>query len=641
MAYSPSASTYGKYIDLQNYNTPGAAPENSGAMWMSGTDASPKLYTNIGADFGGDISGDSVTVDGAGTFGSLVIGGASLSSTELESIDGDTAATATTLVAADRFVVNDNGTMVQVALSDLETFMESSLDTMGSQFTSATGLAAVGTIGTGVWQGTAVARAYIAADAIDGTKLADDAVNSEHIALGALDAEHYASGSIEGGHIAADALDSQHYAAGSIDNEHMAANSVDSDQYVDASIDTAHLGDNQVTLAKMAGLARGKFIYGDASGDPAALAAGANGKILVADANGDPSWTTLSGDATLSAGALTIAADAVEPSMINILDDSLAATTTHFLIADGTDYSSFALSGDVTCTNAGVVTIGNDKIDSQHYAAASIDNEHLADDAVDSDEIAAGAIDLAHMSDNSVDSDQYVDGSIDLAHMSANSVDSDQYVNGSVDNVHLANSTTTVGSTSCALGSTTTAFAGLTGLNFTAANASIAASIGANTLTLGGDTSTVAVAGGLDVTDGIDCAEGLLVTTGGVEIQAGGLDVVGNIAVNGDLTLESTHDAKARSFITYSDSRLKTNVKTVTNAMDMIQGLRGVSYDLKTGGKREFGFIAQEVNTVVPEVVSTKNNMMGIDYTRITSLLVEAVKTQQAQIEDLKAKLDK
>ena len=43
--------------------------------------------------------------------------------------------------------------------------------------------------------------------------------------------------------------------------------------------------------------------------------------------------------------------------MINVLDDSLAATDTHFLIADGTDYSSFALSGDVTCTNAGVVTI--------------------------------------------------------------------------------------------------------------------------------------------------------------------------------------------------------------------------------------------------------------------------------------------
>jgi len=70
---------------------------------------------------------------------------------------------------------------------------------------------------------------------------------------------------------------------------------------------TAGTADNSVTLAKMAGIARGKIIVGDASGDPSYLSAGANGKILVADANGDPSWTTMSGDATISAGALTLA----------------------------------------------------------------------------------------------------------------------------------------------------------------------------------------------------------------------------------------------------------------------------------------------------------------------------------------------
>ena len=49
---------------------------------------------------------------------------------ELNIIDGGTSATGTTLVAADRVVVNDNGTMVQVAMSDFETFMESNLDTL-------------------------------------------------------------------------------------------------------------------------------------------------------------------------------------------------------------------------------------------------------------------------------------------------------------------------------------------------------------------------------------------------------------------------------------------------------------------------------------------------------------------------------
>ena len=65
----------------------------------------------------------------------------------------------------------------------------------------------------------------------------------------------------------------------------------------------------------MDGLARGKIIYGDASGNPAALGVGANGKLLVADASGDLTWTTVSGDATLSAGALTIAATSVENSI--------------------------------------------------------------------------------------------------------------------------------------------------------------------------------------------------------------------------------------------------------------------------------------------------------------------------------------
>ena len=74
-------------------------------------------------------------------------------------------------------------------------------------------------------------------------------------------------------------------------------------------------------------------------------------------------FAAISGDATVAdGGALTIAADAVEPSMMNIFDDSLAATDTHIMIADGTDYSSFAVSGDATLSNAGVLTIAANAI---------------------------------------------------------------------------------------------------------------------------------------------------------------------------------------------------------------------------------------------------------------------------------------
>ena len=79
--------------------------------------------------------GDGVlTVAGEITVTTLDIGGTNVaaSAAELNIVDGSTSATGTTLAAADRVVVNDAGTMVQVAMSDFETFMESNLDTLSS-----------------------------------------------------------------------------------------------------------------------------------------------------------------------------------------------------------------------------------------------------------------------------------------------------------------------------------------------------------------------------------------------------------------------------------------------------------------------------------------------------------------------------
>jgi hypothetical protein len=73
-----------------------------------------------------------------------ILDGALVTTTELNIIDGSTAATATTLALADRMVVNDNGTMVQVALSDLVTFLEdgatSGFDVDGGTFAAILGL---------------------------------------------------------------------------------------------------------------------------------------------------------------------------------------------------------------------------------------------------------------------------------------------------------------------------------------------------------------------------------------------------------------------------------------------------------------------------------------------------------------------
>ena len=141
----------------------------------------------------------------------------------------------------------------------------------------------------------------------------------------------------------------------------------------------------------------------------------ADASLLLYD-TGTSTWRdgAMSGDATIDdVGAFTIANDAVtNTKLANIAQGSVkvgggsnaptdldAKTSGQILVGDGTDIVSVAVSGDVTLASNGAVTIGNDKIDSQHYAAASIDNEHLADSAVDSDELASGSVDDGHLSD--------------------------------------------------------------------------------------------------------------------------------------------------------------------------------------------------------------------------------------------------
>jgi len=146
------------------------------------------------------------------------------------------------------------------------------------------------------------------------------------------------------------------------------------------------------------------------------------------DGTGDIAITTnanLTGDVTSSGNASTIKDDvalggAPTAATATVGTNTTQLATTAFAVAQAAagDISlasakiwigsglgakaELALSGDVTMLNTGVVTIGNEKIDSDHYVDGSIDNAHLADDAVDSDELAAGAVDTAHIADDQV-----------------------------------------------------------------------------------------------------------------------------------------------------------------------------------------------------------------------------------------------
>ena len=95
-------------------------------------------------------------------------------------------------------------------------------------------------------------------------------------------------------------------------------------------------------------------------------------------------------------------------------------------------------------------------------------------------------------------------------------------------------------------------------------------------------------------------------------------------------------EAIADGWATYSSRRWKTNIETLHGALGKVEQLRGVSYELKATGKHEVGVIAEEVGAVVPEVVTFEQNgqdARSVDYSRLTALLIEATKEQQALIE--------
>jgi hypothetical protein len=92
-----------------------------------------------------------------------------------------------------------------------------------------------------------------------------------------------------------------------------------------------------------------------------------------------------------------------------------------------------------------------------------------------------------------------------------------------------------------------------------------------------------------------------------------------------------------------SDIRLKENVEPLTNSLEKVLQLTGVTYSwIGQEGKR-IGFIAQEVEKVIPELVFTNNNtedkIKGIHLDNITAVLVEAIKEQQKIIEELKVRI--
>jgi hypothetical protein len=111
------------------------------------------------------------------------------------------------------------------------------------------------------------------------------------------------------------------------------------------------------------------------------------------------------------------------------------------------------------------------------------------------------------------------------------------------------------------------------------------------------------------------------------------LHVIGNANIVGDVTVTTITET--------SSLTLKENINPIENAIEKILQLNPVTYDRKNGiGKNEAGLIAEEVYKIIPNIVTkdSEGNPEGINYTKLSVYLIDAIKTLTKEIESLKSK---
>lgn len=104
----------------------------------------------------------------------------------------------------------------------------------------------------------------------------------------------------------------------------------------------------------------------------------------------------------------------------------------------------------------------------------------------------------------------------------------------------------------------------------------------------------------------------------------------------------SSTDPIADAWTEYSSKRWKENIKPLEGALNKVRQLQGVSFDWKADSKHDIGLIAEQVGEVIPEVVAYEENgkdARSVNYARLVSVIIEAIKEQQKQIEALERRI--
>jgi hypothetical protein len=125
--------------------------------------------------------------------------------------------------------------------------------------------------------------------------------------------------------------------------------------------------------------------------------------------------------------------------------------------------------------------------------------------------------------------------------------------------------------------------------------------------------------------------------TARMTITSGGNILMGTTSDNGERLYVSGAIRATSTITANSDIRIKSNITKIENALEKVGQISGYTYNTNYDDKRHGGVIAQEIDKVFPEIVNTGNDgLMGVEYGNISALLIEAIKEQQTQINELK-----